>query len=53
MMHIAIAVMKASGDRYITLYERTQLTDQLHELFGFRTDYKINMIKKTKKFKPF
>ena len=41
-------VMKASGDGYIPVYERTYLTDQLHELFGFRTDYEINTIKKMK-----
>lgn len=41
-------VMKTSGDGYIPLYERTHLTDQLHEIFGFRTDYEINTIKKMK-----
>lgn len=41
-------VMKTSGDGYIPLYERTHLTDQLHEVFGFRTDYEINTIKKMK-----
>ncbi|PXW89224.1 DDE family transposase [Streptohalobacillus salinus] len=41
-------VMKASGEGYIPLYERTHLTDQLHELFGFRTDYEINTINKMK-----
>lgn len=29
------------GDGYIPEYTRTDLTDSLHEAFGFRTDYKI------------
>lgn len=40
---------------YIPAYKRTQITDELHELFGFRTDYEItsrkkmrNIIKNTK-----
>lgn len=40
---------------YIPAYKRTQLTDELHQLFGFRTDYEIvskkkmrNIIKNTK-----
>ncbi|WP_455682818.1 IS1634 family transposase [Thomasclavelia sp.] len=40
---------------YIPAYKRTRLTDELHTLFGFRTDYEIvskkkmrNIIKKTK-----
>lgn len=31
---------------YIPSYKRTKLTDELHELFGFRTDYEI-ITKKT------
>lgn len=27
---------------YIPAYTRTQLTDELHYKFGFRTDYEIN-----------
>ena len=41
---------------YIPAYTRTQLTDELHYKFGFRTDYEItskkkmrNIIKNTKK----
>lgn len=41
---------------YIPAYKRTKLTDDLHEKFGFRTDYEIigtkkmrNIIKNTKK----
>ncbi|GGN68973.1 hypothetical protein GCM10012290_11190 [Halolactibacillus alkaliphilus] len=41
-------VMKTSGDGYIPLYEHTHLTDQLHEIFGFRTDFEINTIKHMK-----
>lgn len=40
---------------YIPSYKRTALTDELHEIFGFRTDYEIsskqsirNIIKNTK-----
>ncbi|SFO75036.1 hypothetical protein [Halolactibacillus alkaliphilus] len=40
--------MKTSGDGYIPLYERTHLIDQFHGVFGFRTDYEINTIKKRK-----
>ena len=43
---------------YIPAYKRTRLTDELHTLFGFRTDYEIvskkkmrNIIKKTKQQK--
>lgn len=38
---------------YIPLYQRTALTDALHDTFGFRTDYEIvskKMMKKIKKF---
>ena len=38
-------VVKTSKDAYITVFERTLLTDELHELFGFRTDSEINTIK--------
>ena len=41
---------------YLPAYKRTELTDKLHETFGFRTDYEIitkkhmrNIIKNTKK----
>lgn len=34
-------MMELSGEGYIPLYQRTHLTDQLHELFSFRTDYEI------------
>ena len=30
---------KESG--YIPSYERTELTDKLHEVFGFRTDFEF------------
>ena len=40
---------------YFFAYKRTQITDDLHEIFGFRTDYEItskkkmrNIIKNTK-----
>jgi len=36
------------GDGYIPAYIRTDLTDNLHEKFNFRTDYQINSIKQIK-----
>jgi len=32
---------KVRGEGYIPVYTRTDLTDALHEKFGFRTDYQI------------
>jgi len=29
------------GEGYIPIYKRTDITDELHEKFGFRTDYQI------------
>lgn len=47
----------ASG--YIPSYQRTELTDRLHKIFGFRTDYEFitkssmrTIIKETKQVKP-
>ena len=37
------------GDGYIPEYIRTDITDELHELFNFRTDYEINTYKDFKK----
>ena len=34
-------MMIAPGEGYIPTYTRTDLTDVLHETFGFRTDYQI------------
>ena len=34
-------MMIAPGEGYIPTYTRTDLTDTLHETFGFRTDYQI------------
>lgn len=33
--------MEIKGDGYIPTYTRNDLTDSLHEAFGFRTDYQI------------
>ncbi len=44
---------KINNEGYIPIYQRTSLTDALHETFGFRTDYEIlsdKMMKKIKKF---
>lgn len=42
-------VLESKGDGYIPEYVRTNLTDDLHELFNFRTDYEINTYKDFKK----
>jgi len=34
-------MMISPGDGYIPVYERTDLTDTLHEISGFRTDFEI------------
>ncbi|MDD4408885.1 MAG: IS1634 family transposase [Clostridia bacterium] len=41
--------LEVAGDGYIPTYTRTDLTDDLHEKFNFRTDYEINTIKNIKK----
>ena len=40
---------EARGEGYIPLYERDDLTDDLHDKFGFRTDYQIVTEKNMKK----
>ena len=42
-------VLESKGDGYIPEYIRTILTDDLHDTFGFRTDYEINTYKYFKK----
>ena len=42
-------VFESKGDGYIPEYIRTNLTDDLHDTFGFRTDYEINTYKDFKK----
>ncbi|MDM8533773.1 transposase [Clostridiaceae bacterium HSG29] len=37
------------GEGYIPTYTRTDFTDDLHEIFNFRTDYQIITNKKMKK----
>ena len=48
--------MKLEGQGYVPVYTRTEITDRLHESFGFRTDYEIvtskmmkNILKVTQK----
>ena len=41
--------LKATGEGYIPTYTRTELTDCLHEAFGFRTDYQNVSEKQMKK----
>lgn len=40
---------KTNSEGYIPTYIRTDLTDTLHETFGFRTDYQIISKKNMKK----
>ena len=42
-------VFEFVGDGYIPTYTRTDITDDLHEMVGFRTDYEINTYKDFKK----
>ena len=42
-------VLENKGDGYIPEYIRTNITDELHELFNFRTDYEISTYKDFKK----
>ena len=42
-------MMTAPGEGYIPTYTRTDLTDNLHEAFGFRTDYQITSQKNMRK----
>ncbi|MDR2834030.1 MAG: IS1634 family transposase [Streptococcaceae bacterium] len=39
---------KIKGEGYIPTYTRTDFTDDLHEIFGFRTDYQIVDTKRLK-----
>ena len=48
--------MKLEAQGYVPVYTRTEITDRLHEAFGFRTDYEIvtnkmmkNILKVTQK----
>lgn len=42
-------MMIAPGEGYLPTYTRTDLTDALHEVFGFRTDYQITSQKNMRK----
>lgn len=42
-------MLEHKGDGYLPEYIRTNLTDDLHDIFGFRTDYEINTYKDFKK----
>mgnify|MGYP002516939441 CR=1 FL=1 len=42
-------VLEIKGDGYIPEYIRTDITDELHESFNFRTDYEITTYKDFKK----
>jgi hypothetical protein len=42
-------ILIAPGEGYIPEYTRTDLTDKLHDIFGFRTDYEIVSQREMKK----
>lgn len=42
-------VKEVSGEGYEPIYTRTDFTDTLHEIYGFRTDYEITTLKQIKK----
>lgn len=45
----AMNFYEVKGEGYVPTYTRTDFTDELHEKFGFRTDYEIVNIKQMKK----
>ena len=42
-------LLKGDEENYIPIYTRTDLTDELHDVFRFRTDYEITTDKNMKK----
>lgn len=42
-------MMIAPGEGYVPIYTRTDITDALHDVFGFRTDYQITSQKNMRK----
>ena len=42
-------LVKEHEEGYIPAYTRTDLTDKLHDIFGFRTDYEITTLNEMKK----
>ncbi len=44
-----MTVYEEKGSGYSPAYVRDDLTDYLHEIFGFRTDYEINTYENFKK----
>ena len=42
-------MLSTPGEGYIPTYIRTDVTDALHEVFGFRTDYEIVSQKEMRK----
>ena len=45
----AMDMLIAPGEGYIPTYTRTDITDALHDAFGFRTDYQITSQKNMRK----
>ena len=44
-----VDMLIAPGEGYIPTYTRTDITDALHDAFGFRTDYQITSQKNMRK----
>ena len=40
-----MSFLKIKGEGYQPIYTRTDFTDRLHDVFGFRTDYQITSLK--------
>jgi len=43
-------LIEIKGEGYVPTYTRTDFTDDLHEIFGFRTDYQMVKMRQIKKF---
>ena len=46
---LSMDMLIAPGEGYIPTYTRTDITDALHDAFGFRTDYQITSQKNMRK----
>ena len=49
LKNASVDMMIAPGEGYIPTYTRTDITDALHDAFGFRTDYQITSQKNMRK----
>ncbi len=46
---LSMDMLIAPGEGYIPTYTRTDITDALHDAFGFRTDYQMTSQKNMRK----